>query len=463
MRKLEAALGADRVDRYFRRDAQLSISGGTLNVAVPSPFHAGLIERRFGVMLGELVTECFGPGIRHEVTVEPDRFSHLAQPERSAPARANTARATAKRIHQPAESIDERFDLDLYLVGTSNRVAFDAAVRVADGADEDAFARLFIHGPCGVGKSHLLRGIARRRSRNSGARVRCVSAEAFTNEYIQAVQNSRVDAFRHRYRDVDLLCIDDVHFLAGKNATQVELLHTLDAIELGGARLVLASDEHPQRIGELTKALSSRFVSGMVVQVDIPDTDLRGRLLREFAGRRGVRLTDDAVASLRDGRGREWSAREIQGMMTRLQAAATLEGLTGAPLGPSEVERLLRGAPRPEASAPVRYDQIRDAVCGPLEVESVELGKAGRHPRVVMARAVITLLCREFTTMSYPEIARALGKRNHSTVITAHRRIETQLDEAVRLGLPIDGLTIGQFRDRVRETIRPGGPAAPAG
>ncbi|MEO1716285.1 MAG: DnaA/Hda family protein [Planctomycetota bacterium] len=459
-RKLDDALGAERVDRYFRRDARLSVDGTSLIVAVPSPFHAGLIERRFGGLLRDIVTESFGPGFRFEVRVEQDKFTAAgAQPAGVAGAVAGagptkTRRVATRKASAGSDAIDERFDLDRFLVGASNRTAFDAAVRVAEGAVDDAYSRLFLHGPCGVGKSHLLRGIARRRSGKQGGSVRCVSAEVFTNEYIQAVQHGRVDSFRRRYRRLDLLCIDDVHFLAGKNATQVELLHTLDTIELGAARLVLASDEHPHRIAELSKALSSRFVSGMVIEIEAPDADLRDRLLREMAHRRGIGLTDQAIASLREGRGRHWSAREIQGVMTRLQAASTLEPFSGDSLGPDDVERILCGAARTAADTPVRYDQVRDTVCKQLEVESAELGRSGRHRRVVLARAMITLLCRELTTMSYPEIARALGKRNHSTVITAHRRIEEQMDEVIALGLAVDGISNAHLRDRLRSLIR---------
>ncbi|MEO0631517.1 MAG: DnaA/Hda family protein, partial [Planctomycetota bacterium] len=317
IRKLDEAMGSERVDRYFRRDARLSVEGTTLVVTVPSPFHAGLIERRFGTLLRDLVTESFGPGFRFEVRVDAAPFETASSPQ-TPPPQAQARRSATRKAARPSDAIDERFDLERFLVGSSNRTAFDAAIRVADGESDDAYSRLFIHGPCGVGKSHLLRGIARRRGAGRHASVRCVSAEVFTNEYIQAVQHGRVDSFRRRYRKLDLLCIDDVHFLAGKNATQVELLHTLDAIELGAARLVLASDEHPHRIAELSKALSSRFVSGMVIQIDPPDDDLRGRLLRELAQRRGIRLTDAAVGSLAAGRGRDWSAREIQGAMTRI-------------------------------------------------------------------------------------------------------------------------------------------------
>ncbi|MEO1583073.1 MAG: DnaA/Hda family protein [Planctomycetota bacterium] len=507
LRSLDAAIGSERVDRYFRGDTALKLDGTVLLVLVPSPFHGGLIERRFGSALRDAVAEHLGPGCRYEVRVDEDRARQDRDREdlpgearvdgdrqsgrdnplddrlgdgaghrAGGPTPTPPARRAVRAAKRTPQAIDERFDLSRFLVGPSNRMAFDAATRVAERGNDagnergdGGFTRLFLHGPCGVGKSHLLRGIARRadrahadpsdQSRPGGLRVKCVSAETFTNEYIQAVQSGNVDGFRRRHRRLDLLCIDDVHFVAGKNATQVELLHTLDAIELDGARLVLASDEHPHAIRQLSKGLASRFVSGMVVGIDPPDADLRRRLIREFASRRGLTLDDSAVECLgRSGR-QPLSARDIEGTMTRLDAAATLSRQRGRVLAASDVEDLLRGESGDaigQGPSLVRFGTIRDAVCEPLAVDSAELGRSGRHPRVVMARALITLLCRELTTMSYPEIARALGKKNHSTVITAHQRIDRQMGEPVRLGLAVDGLTIEQLRDRLRGDLAGG-------
>jgi len=215
--------------------------------------------------------------------------------------------------HAPRSTTLRR--LEDFVVGESNRLAFAASLQVADGAS-DAPGILFLHGDCGVGKTHLLQGIVRRRTQRAPRQVvRYVTAEHFTNEYIAAVRDGSLDQFRKRLRRVDLLAIDDIHFFANKSATQAEFLHTIDAIDLTGARVALVSDEHPRHIRKFSQSLVSRFLSGMVVRVERPDRDTRSQLVRRLARERGLDLTaaaEDLVAGRCAG-----SIREIEGAITR--------------------------------------------------------------------------------------------------------------------------------------------------
>ncbi|PHQ78962.1 MAG: hypothetical protein COB69_08895 [Phycisphaera sp.] len=455
--------GQERVHRYFNEKARVQLAGGKLDIAVPTSFHADLIERRFGKKLREILSEIAPertPTV--EFRVDPIQFPGLDDPDLiPQPKQAKTKPSQGLARARSAKKVfDERYDLDRYVIGESNEIAFDAASQIADLTGNLAFTRLFLHSECGLGKTHLLRGIARRvLAQNPSARVRYVPAEAFTNEYIASVQAGNVDSFHKRYRGLDLLCLDDIHFLARKNATQVELLHTFDAIDLGGSRLVLASDGHPSQIESLSKGLVNRFLSGLVVQIHTPDIALRKRLVCEFATRRGLRLDESSAMRLvEDPNTGTWSVRELEGALTRISAAAgvitdrTPEGKIPAHV----IDRALSALGRAN-SAPlraIRFENVRDCVCQTLEVEHKDLGASGRHKRVVMARAVITLLCKKTTTLSYPEIARKMGKTNHSTVITAHQRIEKQLGDTVSLGLMADGMTIQQLADSIERRVR---------
>jgi chromosomal replication initiator protein len=328
-------------------------------------------------------------------------------------------------------------------VGEANRLAHAAAVRLAE--DPAAREPLFLHGACGMGKTHLLMGLARRfQERHPRAVVRYLTAEAFTNEYIAAVRASTLDKFRRAFRRVDLLCIDDVHFVASKEATQAELLHTFDAIGLDGARVALASDEHPREIRKLNQKLLSRFLAGPVVRLEAPDPELRGKLIRALALRKGLVLEDAAVALLverstraigaLDGFG--GSVRELEGLVTQVFAVKELLPECAGPGGKAGVLLVRRalGLGTPEGSAsprkprrPVPASVIVEVVCEGLNVPMSELTGKGRHKRVVLARAVITALCRRMTTLSFPEIARAISRPNHSTVITALSRLDRAL------------------------------------
>ncbi|MEM1072384.1 MAG: DnaA/Hda family protein [Planctomycetota bacterium] len=453
--RLGEAIGPHRVERYFVRDARVILDGSSLLLVVPTPFHAGLIERRFMQQLRELLFDVTGQSGTVTTSVQPERFEGV---ETALPAETQASQAEApRRAKKQAAVREDRYDLDRLIVGQPNRLAYDAALRLIDGT-QDGFRQLLVHGPCGNGKTHLLRGIARRvRELEPGAKVRCVSAESFTNEYIQAIQHGNPDAFRKKHRGLDVLCIDDVHFFSKKNATQVELLHTLDSIDLDGSRLVLASDEHPHRIAEMHKALTSRLVSGMVFTVEHPDRGMLERLVPVLSARRGLRFAGDAAAFLAArAEQQRLSVRDVEGLLTRLSALAETSGHAAGVLTADTIERLFSAAGSGQAppNRLVSYEDIEPVVCDALCIEPMELGKSGRHRRVVLARAMITVLCKRLTSMSYPDIARAIGKRNHSTVITAHQRVSGQMSDLVELGVPCDGQTIGQLADSLTHAVR---------
>lgn len=498
--RLRQAIGPERFAASFANKAVFRVDEGVLEVAAPNKILAGLLERRFGDAVREAARSCcavagvrfvvaedlFGPqaeelgeaasarGAAPDVYVggalQPRGLGGSpagvgAGPSSPAPGGAPRLRAT------PRQALSDRYRLEQFVVGESNRLAYTAALALAESApgqsvaDAKDYSPLFLHGPCGVGKTHLLTGVAiRYKEIHPGATVRVVGAEAFMNEYVASVRAGDVERFRRQYRRVDLLCIDDVHFLSSKQSTQGELLHTLDELQRTGARIVLASDEHPRHIRQFSAALTSRFMAGMVASIAAPDAALREQCVRRFAKMRGLGL-DEAAVSLVVGRTAPVpgvapsSVRDIEGLMVRIDAVHRLtpgfsgEGAHGAgPIGVLTVERAMGNAGAPgdglpglgvstvadpgapsKASRPVRMDAIILSTCAAMGVEQADLGGKTRHPRVVLARALITHLARQMTTLSYPEIARAIGRPNHSTVITAIQRFAKQLeaDEAV--------------------------------
>lgn len=342
--------------------------------------------------------------------------------------------------------------LEDYVIGDSNRLAFAASEQLAQGAAE-APGILFLHGECGVGKTHLLQGICRRRSEYAPRQVvRYVTAEQFTNEYIAAVRDGSLEQFRKRLRRVDLLAIDDIHFFANKSATQAEFLHTIDAIDLSGARVALVSDEHPRHIRRFSQSLVSRFLSGMVVRVERPDRGTRSELVRRLARERGLDLTtaaEDLIAGRCAG-----SIREIEGSITRLGALVELDGIRGQ-IGPGTVERLLGSeGPATSGSVPIRLGSIVEAVCERLRVSREDLLGSGRHARTVVARGMVAHLARELTTHSFPEIARALGRDTHSAIHTAAKRLKALVEADGRLA--VGGEPIREVVDQLRHDLARG-------
>ncbi len=472
LKSLSSRVGAAEVERYFPGQAVLYIGSGRLEVRARTGFMAQQIKAKLLKPLTDAAREEIDPAIRVDFTADAGAFASGHQASVVAPIAASSPVpiVAAHRQRPQASPAEKRYRLEDFVVGECNKLAFTAAERLADTECPRGFSPLFIHGACGVGKTHILQGVAARfKEKHPGAVVRCISGENFTNEFITALRGGKIENFRKAYRGVDLLCIDDVHFLESKTATQEELLHTFNAIDISGARVVLASDEHPRHVGKLSEALISRFLSGMVVKIGLPESALRERLTRIFAERRGLRLEPAAVqvvAARCGGPGSiGGSVRDIEGALTRVDAIRSMlpDLSTGPEIGLAVVRKALNLTPEQSCIArvrrPIRMDSITQTVCRTLGVQIEEILGRSKHQRVVLARTLCSYLARQLTTMSFPEIARALGRNNHSTVVTAAKRFERQLTETKDLTLADHGpdlshMTLRDLFERLREDIQ---------
>lgn len=466
---LQAAIGPHRYGLWFDNGSALSVRDGAVEVRAANTYVSDWINRHFREALEAVASDAIGCDARVVVSVAEvgevaraaadaasrgaerrrrgDAPSDDAAPRPAARGGRNGAAAEAP-ASRPSRAQSFR-RLEDFVVGESNRLAFAASEQFGDGSAE-APSILFIHGECGVGKTHLIQGICRRRLERAPRQViRYVTAEQFTNEYIASVRAGTLDDFRKRLRRVDLLAIDDIHFFANKTATQAEFLHTIDAIDLTGARIALVSDEHPRHIRRFSQSLVSRFLSGMVVKIERPDRSTRVELVRRLARDRGLDLTtaaEDAVAGRCAG-----SIREVEGAITRLGALVELDGIRGQ-IGPGTVERLLGDeAALATGAQPIRLGKIVEGVCERLRVSREDLLGSGRHARTVVARGMVAHLARELTTHSYPEIARALGRDTHSAVHTAAKRLRAMIDADERISS--GGESVREVVDQLRHDL----------
>ncbi|MEO1007962.1 MAG: DnaA/Hda family protein [Planctomycetota bacterium] len=468
--RLAGLIGPAAYERYFSRGARLELDERGLHVRVVSAFLINIFEQRFRPQLEELAG---GAAVRF--TEDASAFPAEADPPAEAmpPRSPAPAEAPSRRASKPADRAPRLAD---FVVGGGNRLAYAAACAAGDPTAEPPGGNLLVlHGGCGLGKTHLLRGIARAFGDAGGVgRARYVTAESFTNGFLAALRTKATDAFREQYRGVSLLCLDDVHFLATKDATKAELLHTLDQILHDGARLVLASDEHPREVTGLGKQLCSRLSSGLIVELSPPDDELRLAMVHRLARRRGLTLPAEVAQQISHAvshgdAARVGSFRDLEGALARVEAFHNLltrdAGAAGARadrradagvVAMSTVTQAL-GRRRPiVADAPVRVEEVITRVCEVLGVGSAEFAGRGRHRRVVLARALVARLSRELTASSYPEIATAMGRPNHSSVITAVRRIEKQIQdcEIVGVGCPLDGEPIEELSARIARSLR---------
>ncbi|MFO0963542.1 MAG: DnaA/Hda family protein [Phycisphaerales bacterium] len=420
-RRLAARIGAGRYRLWFAEPATLSCTPDTLEVQLTTRYAAEWVERNFRTDLEAVAREA-GAG-RVEIGVLP--AAELAAPPAPAePAPAvRRPRAAGRRTDESGTQHWHRFDD--FVVGDSNRVAFEAARRLAEDS-LGGIRSILLHGGCGVGKTHLLQSLCcARRAQFPREQVRYTTGEQFTNDYIQSVRNGTIEAFRARVRKLDLLAIDDVHFLSNKGATQVEFLHTIDAIGLAGARVAIATDAHPRALRSFSEALVSRMLAGMVVQMEAPDRGTRDALVARLATARGLPLEPAAARAIADRA--IGSVREIEGALARVAAAMLLEDTAG-PATLTLVERALGVGESAVRGAPPRIGDIVDAACEALGVARDDLAATGRHRRVVLARGIVVHLAREMTTLSFPEIARHLGRTAHSSAHAAARRVQRMLE-----------------------------------
>jgi chromosomal replication initiator protein len=420
---LAAAIGAERFDLWFDRKTRFVLAGNTLIVEVGNAFAARWIGSKFHDALLSAARAILGRDV--ELAIQVSELPQLRPPEMPvAPACAISvppAGPSGNPAAAPAPLLHAKYTLEEFVVGPSNQLAYHAALRVAEKPGQE-FNPLFIHGHCGLGKTHLLQGICLRFSKlHPGQRWLYLTGEQFTNDFLVAIRTHKTDAFRRKLRHTDLLVLDDVHFLAHKKATQEEFLHTFNQVDAHGKQIVLASDCAPKQIQALSDQLSSRFISGMVLRVDSPDLPTRLEILRRRAAKNGWHVGDAVLMHI--ARTATSSVRELEGML--LQVVAGIDLINQGQGGAQDVLASLRE--RTAMKGPVPVERIVAAVAGHFALAEAVITGIGRDKIVCAARALTMHLARQHTGMSYPEIGRALGHKNHSTVIAACQRVEAML------------------------------------
>jgi chromosomal replication initiator protein len=331
--------------------------------------------------------------------------------------RAGAQRMTAQR---PGDPINPKHTFPNFVVGPSNELAYAAAIASA-GPNGPRYNPLFICGGTGLGKTHLAHSIAHRLLEGrSDTRVLYISAERFTNEFIEALQHHRMEEFRTRYRrNCDALLVDDIQFLAGREQTQEEFFHTFNALRDADKPIVVTSDKYPQELQRMPERLISRFTSGLVADVQTPALETRVAILRKKAALEGIPLLDSVAVLL--AQSIKSNVRELEGTLIRLAAKSSLLGIP-IDLEFAESELAMVNPIKADVSC---VEDIQRAVCGHFSFSNAELLSKDRHKSVAFARQVAMYLCRQRLKCSFPELGRAFGNRDHTTVMSACRRVES--------------------------------------
>ena len=393
----------------------VALQGGTLAIEVPDSFTKEGIEQRYRSEIERLAADACEESITLEVRIGSDASS------------AATRRQAEEARSIPAGGFPLNVDytFETFVRGKNNHLAHAASEAVARAviqAEEKTYNPLFIYGNVGLGKTHLLQAVGNQVVRSAPERtVVYTTSERFAIELINAIRDNSTGGFREKYRKVDLLLIDDVHFLQGKEATQEELFHTFNELYGAMKQIVLSSDRPPEDLSGLQERLVSRFRWGLVADIQAPDLETRIAILREKAITRGLTV-DDAVLEL-IARRISSNVRTLEGALNKALAFARLQGERLTP------ERLEAVLPKEGQRPRLTIGHIKDEVASHYNVKRPDLEGSSRKKEISQARHIAIFLSRTMTDNSFPAIGREFGNRDHTTIMHSYTKVKEQLEE----------------------------------
>jgi chromosomal replication initiator protein len=430
---LKLALTESNFSAWFGRTQAVGLDGDTLVLGVPNHFTKDWIEGRFLEPLVAAVTTAAGRPL--EVAILADAaYAPGDSPAGAAPAPATITLPEAGDVPVDA-AFHPNYTFDSFVIGSSNRFAHAAALAVAE-APAQAYNPLFIYGGAGLGKTHLLHAIGRYAQQwHANTVVRYVSTEQFMNDFILALQRRNIPSFHKRYRMADLLLIDDIQFLEGKERTQEEFFHTFNALH-PKSQIIITSDRPPKKIPTLEERLRTRFEWGLITDIQPPDLETRLAILRKKAETEQLVVGHDVMSFIASRI--QTNIRELEGALIRVAAYASL---TRSELSLDLAQQVLRTLLPEAREARVTSDLVVSVAADYYDVTPEEICSSSRSRPLVTARQMAMYLCRELTDLSLPKIGERFGGRDHSTVLYAMHKVRQQMKERQSCYQQVEELT----------------------
>jgi chromosomal replication initiator protein len=420
--RIETKVNRHSFYTWFKPTSFVADAGHAITVRVPNALFEDWLNKHYKVVLKEALDEVRRPGVSLIFVAEGIPLPVVSPPVEPVDARLPepaAASALLETVEQtPPGGLNARYTFDTFIVGSSNQFAHAACRAVAE-APSRSYNPLFIYGGVGLGKTHLMHAVGQYVLQHDRAlKLTYISSERFMNEMINAVRYDRILDFRERYRSVDVLLVDDIQFVAGKEGTQTEFFHTFNALYDAQKQIVLSSDRPPHEIPALEERLRSRFEWGLIADIQPPDLETKVAILKRKAEAEVVPLPDN-VAIYMAGRIKS-NIRELEGSLIRLIAYASL---TGREISLDLAHDVLRNVIEQDEKA-ITIESIQKYVSDYYQLKPSELKSKNNSKSVAMPRQIAMYLCKSLTHASLPEIGRSFGGKHHSTVIHSIKKVE---------------------------------------
>ncbi|OZB93737.1 chromosomal replication initiator protein DnaA [Paenibacillus sp. XY044] len=426
---IHTKLSKPSFDTWFKATKAIQMSEHSIVISAPTTFAVEWLESRYTKLVSSTIYEVLGKQVDVKFVIEENKPAELA-PQQPAPMPQATPDEALTHMLNP------KYTFDTFVIGSGNRFAHAASLAVAE-APAKAYNPLFLYGGVGLGKTHLMHAIGHYiLEHNPASRVVYISSEKFTNEFINSIRDNRAESFRNKYRNVDILLIDDIQFLAGKESTQEEFFHTFNALHEEQKQIIISSDRPPKEIPTLEDRLRSRFEWGLITDIQPPDLETRIAILRKKAKAENLDIPNEAMMYIANQI--DTNIRELEGALIRVVAYSSLTNQDVTTHLAAEALKDIIPSSRPKM---ITIQDIQQKVGEYYNLKLEDFKARKRTKAVAFPRQIAMYLSRELTDFSLPKIGEAFGGRDHTTVIHAHEKISQSLKEDQDLFKVINNIT----------------------
>jgi chromosomal replication initiator protein len=429
---LETQLSRPSIETWFKSTKAVSLDANMLVIGVPGEFARDWLESRYSAIIKKTLFEITGTPIEIKFVIPqiPDESFYE-------PSTGNTA---VKDLKDTADDftptqLNKKYTFETFVIGSGNRFAHAASLAVAE-APAKAYNPLFIYGGVGLGKTHLMHAIGHYvLEHNPNMRVLYISSEKFTNEFINAIRDNKTVDFRNKYRNIDVLLIDDIQFLAGKEQTQEEFFHTFNALHEENKQIIISSDRPPKEIPTLEDRLRSRFEWGLITDIQPPDLETRVAILRKKAKAEAFDIPEDVITYI--AKKIDSNIRELEGALIRVVAYSSM---INRDMSAEMAAEALKDIISPNKPKKITIAEIQRVVGEHFDLKLEDFKAKKRTKAIAFPRQIAMYLARELTDFSLPKIGDEFGGRDHTTVIHAHEKIEKEMQNDLNLRQTIETL-----------------------